>query len=117
MRVRWYAWVLALVPVAVGIWSLQTGDGDFRSSGFMSGLGVTLGLVAVLLLFSKPWTRVDRASGWLSIVGAGLLGGAAILKAHDPGTSGAYRANVVMGGTGIGLVTVGSGLATVGSPS
>jgi hypothetical protein len=74
MRIRWYAWVLAFVPLVAGVWSLQAGDGDYRTSGFMAGLGLTLGVIAVLLVFGRPWRHSSRPWGWLSMVAVVLVG-------------------------------------------
>jgi len=76
-RVRWYWWVLALLPAVVGSTSLQLEIGDLRSSGFVSGVGVTIGILAVLLLVQGPWrgsTGLKRLVLVLPVVMMGLIG-------------------------------------------
>jgi hypothetical protein len=76
-RVRWYWWVLALLPAVVGYTSLQLEIGDLRSSGFVPGVGVTIGILAVLLLVQRPWrgsTGLKRLVLVLPVVMMGLIG-------------------------------------------
>ncbi len=79
MRVRWYVWVAAFLPAVAGGVSLVLDDtGDFRSSGLMAGVGVTLGVLAVLLGLLRPWRTRSGRSKLGSIAGVGLLGIAAL---------------------------------------
>ena len=79
MRVgRWW-WVLATVPALTGIVSLQLGVGDFRSSGAVLGIALSLGLVAILLLWRRPWKGRSGVSKWLAPVPGLMLGLLALL--------------------------------------
>lgn len=79
MRVRWYWWVLAAVPALAGFVSLQLGVGDFRSSGLVLGISVSLGLVAILLLWRRPWSHRHGVSKWLAPAPGLTLGLVALL--------------------------------------
>jgi hypothetical protein len=74
MRIRWFWWLLALVPALAGFVSLGMGVGDFRSSGMVPGVGLSLALVAILLLVRRPWRRKRGVSGWLSAIPGLMLG-------------------------------------------
>jgi len=74
VKIRWFWWLLAAVPAFVGFVSLSFGVGDFRSSGLVVGVGLSLGLVAVLLLLRRPWRGRKGVSRWLSAVPGLLLG-------------------------------------------
>jgi len=75
VRVRWFWWVLALVPAFAGFVSLEVfGVGDFRSSGLIAGMSLSLGLVAVLVLWRRPWRGKRGVSRWLSTFPGLLLG-------------------------------------------
>lgn len=52
---RRLAWIVAALPAAVGATSLAVGLGDFRSSGLIAGVGLSLLLATVLLALRRPW--------------------------------------------------------------
>jgi len=79
VRIRWFWWVLAAVPAFAGFVSLSLGVGDFRSSGLVAGVALSLGLVAILLLVRRPWRGKRGVSRWLSMVPGLLLGLVALL--------------------------------------
>lgn len=75
IRIGWFWWVLATVPALAGVLSLAVfGTGNFRSSGLVAGISVSLGLLAVLLLWRRPWRGRRGASRWLSVVPGLVLG-------------------------------------------
>jgi hypothetical protein len=71
--------VLATIPALAGIVSLQLGVGDFRSSGLVLGVAMSLGLLAILLLWRRPWKGRDGVSKWLEPVPGLMLGLVALL--------------------------------------
>ena len=79
MRVRWSWWVLAAVPALAGIVSLRLGVGDFRSSGAVLGVALSLGIVAILLLWRRPWKDRGGVSKWLAPAPGLMLGLIALL--------------------------------------
>jgi hypothetical protein len=50
------------------------GVGDYRSSGLMAGVAVSLGLVGLLLLAGRPWRGRAGIGRWLSVIPALALG-------------------------------------------
>ena len=75
MNIRWYWWALALVPALSGFVSMDVfGVGNFRSSGFVASVGITFGLLAVLVFFRKPWRSSTRILRWLGSLSFVLLG-------------------------------------------
>lgn len=48
--------------------------GDFRSSGLIAGISVSLGLVALILLANRPWQRCAGVSSVLSVIPGLVLG-------------------------------------------
>ena len=79
VRIRWSWWVLAAVPALVGVLALMLGVGDFRSSGLVAGISLSLGLVAILLLWRRPWRGRKGVFRWLAPVPGLLLGSVALL--------------------------------------
>jgi hypothetical protein len=79
VKVRWFWWVLAAVPALAGVVSLQLRVGDFRSSGAVLGVAMSLGLVAILLLWRRPWKGRGGVSKWLAPVPGLMLGLVALL--------------------------------------
>lgn len=79
MKVPWIWWALAAVPALVGVVSLQLGVGDFRSSGLVLGISMSLGLVAILLLSTRPWSPRVGVSKWRAPVPGLILGLVALL--------------------------------------
>ncbi len=74
MRIRWFWWVLAVLPAFVGFVSLSLGVGDFRSSGLVTGISLSLGLMAILLLLRRPWGGKQGVSRWISAIPGLMLG-------------------------------------------
>ncbi len=75
VKIRWFWWVLAATPAVAGVLSLEVfGAGNFRSSGLVAGISVSLGLLAVLLLLRRPWRGRRGASRWLSVIPGLVLG-------------------------------------------
>lgn len=79
MRLRWYLWVVGLVPLMVGAWSLLTSGDNLRSSGFLSGVGVTFAIFTALLILRKPWRHSAGRAGQISMVAVGLVGVVSVL--------------------------------------
>jgi hypothetical protein len=77
-RRRRLAWIVAAVPAATGAASLAVGSGDFRSSGLIAGVGLSLLLVTILLALREPWRgrsglRRGARIARVGVVGVGAL--------------------------------------------
>ena len=78
MKVRWWWWVLAFVPAVAGVMSIALDVGDFRSSGLILGVSLSVGLVAIILLVRAPWRGRHGASKWLAPIPGLMLGAVAL---------------------------------------
>jgi len=79
MRIRWYAWVAVMLPALAGVVGLVSDpQGDFRSSGFLTGVAISLGALAVLLLLRRPWRDASRLRALGVVFGIGVLGVVAV---------------------------------------
>jgi hypothetical protein len=63
-RRRRLAGIVAALPAAAGATALALGWGDFRSSGLIAGVGLSLLLATVVLAMRQPW----RGHSWLGRV-------------------------------------------------
>lgn len=79
MSFRWYVWLLVLIPALFGFVSLTLEVGDMRSSGFLAGLALTIGGLAILLLVKGRWRAVRGVRRMFALAPAAALGGIAVL--------------------------------------
>jgi hypothetical protein len=82
VKVRWW-WMLALVPAVAGVVSIAMGVGDFRSSGLILGVSVSVGLLAIILLVRAPWRDRHGASRWLAPIPGLMLGAVALVGVSE----------------------------------
>jgi hypothetical protein len=67
--------VLAFVPALAGFVSIEVFEvGNNRSSGLVASVGITFGLLAVLVFLRKPWRGSTLLSRWLGSLLVVLLG-------------------------------------------
>jgi hypothetical protein len=83
VKVRWWWWVLALVPAVAGVVSIAMGVGDFRSSGLILGVSLSLGLMAIILLVRASWRGRRGVSKWLVPVPGLMLGAVGLLGVSE----------------------------------
>lgn len=74
MTTRWWWWPLAAVPALAGAVSLALEVGDFRSSGLIAGVSISIGLAAITLLLRAPWRGRRGIGRLLPVVPPLLLG-------------------------------------------
>lgn len=74
MPSRWWWWVLALSPAFAGAISFAVDVGDFRTSGLIAGVSISIGLIAIILILRAPWRGRRGVGWWVSVVPGLLLG-------------------------------------------
>lgn len=79
MSARWYIWLLVLVPALLGFVSLTLEVGDMRSSGFVAGVALSIGGLAILVLRRGRWRTVRGVRRVVALVPAVALGVVAVL--------------------------------------
>ena len=79
MSARWYIWLLVLVPALLGFASLTLEVRDMRSSGFVAGVALSIGGLAILVLRRGRWRTVRGVRRVVALVPAVALGVVAAL--------------------------------------